>query len=430
MRSVVCVQLRTSVRSRVCIFVLLCLLPEAGRAYPSYQARVPNGQQQAWGHVNPAGGGARNQFGRDFGTAGKVWTPQLCAADSDGDGLSNGLELGDPDCEWSEGQTPRYTTGIRHPGVPTGDVQEAGYDSCAEADIPANASTVRFNFTEHPVAAVETKYVCAPMRFPSDMKRWIRKFSPVLDNAEVHHILIYKCDVPVANSSPNCLDMAASCPTIIYAWAVGASDFCLPPGLGIPVGPGFAQHMVMEIHYDNPTMKEGVFDSSGVEMSLVEDDPGVDAGLLMVGEPGILSLPSSLAPAIQGVRVNPGEASHNFSTTCPSTCTSSKVPQDGLTVVATFSHAHQAGRKLHVRRVGTDGTTGFLIKDDDFDFDLQQIVPLRPADYKKIEKGDTLTVSCTFDTTRRGDVVTVSGEASDQEMWYVFVSPAAPGLCA
>jgi hypothetical protein len=36
-------------------------------------------------------------------------------ADADGDGQSNGLEMGDPCCKWSVGQTPQLTTGLSDP---------------------------------------------------------------------------------------------------------------------------------------------------------------------------------------------------------------------------------------------------------------------------------------------------------------------------
>ena len=45
------------------------------------------------------------------------WTRELCQKDSDGDGRTNGEELGDPSCTWVPGSTPEITTGITHPGT-------------------------------------------------------------------------------------------------------------------------------------------------------------------------------------------------------------------------------------------------------------------------------------------------------------------------
>ena len=35
----------------------------------------------------------------------QTWTVSLCNADSDGDGVANGVELGDPDCVWTQGMS-------------------------------------------------------------------------------------------------------------------------------------------------------------------------------------------------------------------------------------------------------------------------------------------------------------------------------------
>ena len=40
----------------------------------------------------------------------------LCKEDSDGDGMTNGQELGDPNCVWTEGTIPSRTDNITHPG--------------------------------------------------------------------------------------------------------------------------------------------------------------------------------------------------------------------------------------------------------------------------------------------------------------------------
>ena len=71
----------------------------------TYQKKIPNGDKiphpckpntiwQGVGHLNQIGGGKRNPFGLAFANAGLKWTQALCQADSDGDGKTNGEELG------------------------------------------------------------------------------------------------------------------------------------------------------------------------------------------------------------------------------------------------------------------------------------------------------------------------------------------------
>ena len=62
-------------------------------------------------HVS-GGGSPRNGFGLDVEALVTVngrevfWTPELAALDSDGDGFTNGEELGDPEGTWEAGDDP------------------------------------------------------------------------------------------------------------------------------------------------------------------------------------------------------------------------------------------------------------------------------------------------------------------------------------
>lgn len=60
---------------------------------------------------------ARNSFGKHFAAAGFHWNEWLCREDSDGDGLSNGEELGDPHCVWRPGMPPTRNTTLSHPAL-------------------------------------------------------------------------------------------------------------------------------------------------------------------------------------------------------------------------------------------------------------------------------------------------------------------------
>ena len=46
----------------------------------------------------------------------QVWDECLCQTDSDGDGRTNGEELGDPYCDWMPGDIPYTQDGLSHPG--------------------------------------------------------------------------------------------------------------------------------------------------------------------------------------------------------------------------------------------------------------------------------------------------------------------------
>jgi len=78
-------------------------------AYPEYQFRIPNGNAvpnwPAVGHVHWYGGSDLNPFGRDFQFQNHTWTVELCMMDSNRNGLTNGQELGDPNCTWKLAKT-------------------------------------------------------------------------------------------------------------------------------------------------------------------------------------------------------------------------------------------------------------------------------------------------------------------------------------
>lgn len=101
-------------------FICIALLGVQSSAKQTDVAKLPNGANvqgvAAVGHTNPTGVGPANAFGNAFAKVDYVWTAEFCQADTDGDGQTNGQELGDPCCVWVKGSTPRWTSGVSHPG--------------------------------------------------------------------------------------------------------------------------------------------------------------------------------------------------------------------------------------------------------------------------------------------------------------------------
>ncbi|KAG1698186.1 hypothetical protein DVH05_015176 [Phytophthora capsici] len=107
-------------RAFICVIVAFAASRVSG--YSMYAMRVPNGDKvpgvTALGHLDPILAGPMNEFGMDMIDADFRWTKDFCMKDSDGDGQTNGQELGDPCCEFVHRKNPkvRWTEGVSHPG--------------------------------------------------------------------------------------------------------------------------------------------------------------------------------------------------------------------------------------------------------------------------------------------------------------------------
>lgn len=103
--------------------VALTQVPGAD-AFAKFALLLPNGDNipdaPAIGHPDAAGLGGLNEFGEDWNKLGKSWTKAYCEADSDGDGFTNGQELGDPCCTWTPANAVGLITeGVSHPSDKT-----------------------------------------------------------------------------------------------------------------------------------------------------------------------------------------------------------------------------------------------------------------------------------------------------------------------
>jgi hypothetical protein len=100
-------------------------------------------------HGDPTGGGSLNAFGQNvekgFLSASRylgdvLWGPTLAALDSDGDGFTNGEELGDPGGVWeSEDPDPQRELQVTNPG-------DSGSRPCLAADFDGDGEVGYLDF--------------------------------------------------------------------------------------------------------------------------------------------------------------------------------------------------------------------------------------------------------------------------------------------
>ena len=125
----------------VAVLFLGGLVAEEAYARGKRVSQIPNGAVFSCNSCHTAGGGSpRNAFGLEIetnfltaaGAAGDVlWAPELAALDSDGDGASNGAELGDPDGTWVAGDTNPEGEAFA-PGDPTSTPPPTSHDTAVE----------------------------------------------------------------------------------------------------------------------------------------------------------------------------------------------------------------------------------------------------------------------------------------------------------
>merc|ERR1712088_486312 len=106
-------------------------------------------------------------------------------------------------------------------------------------------------------------YLCTPIRVDTDVTYSITGFRPNATKMTAHHMLIYGCEEPGAESPTwNCGEMAVKEPgmgsaqpcakgsQIIYAWAMDAKSLELPKGVGFRVGrDSTVKYLVLQVHY-------------------------------------------------------------------------------------------------------------------------------------------------------------------------------------
>ncbi|KAH9488419.1 hypothetical protein Btru_067383 [Bulinus truncatus] len=328
--------------------------------YAFYKDRIPNGHNiphpcipnYRWsgvGHFNRNGGGQTNAFGQDFASHGHQWSKSLCLQDSDGDGRTNGQELGDSDCTWTQNQSRSSTVNITHPGVceplnnPTCKLKNT-FVSCS-ADELKNCHVIKnpdvqsldLRFPVFTIPPKTTNYFCMTFELPSDEDYHIVAHQPIINNSHVlHHMLLYGCETGSSanvSSDPTQCDMGSdSCFSIIGGWTVGHTGLCYGDSIGFKIGATGYNKVKLEIHYNNPNLVSNYTDTSGLRLYYRPVRPEVqDLFTLMTGQLSIIIPPGKKRELIQAV--------------CPGYCTSLMFDRP-IHVVQSLNHMHYLGRSM------------------------------------------------------------------------------------
>lgn len=274
---------------------------------------------------------------------------------------------------------------------------------------------------------LDTLYWCKIFKIPQlDRKAHIIGYVPLVqeENVEqVHHIVVYECvlddaekhyekwlDVKGAQCYSENMPVSWSrCRTPLIVWAVGSDGEMFPDHVGFPIGSkhGGSTYFLMEIHYDNPNMRQDVVDGSGVRIFYTEKLRQHEAANMAIGSD------------VSGNMIIPPGQDWLAVGHCVSECTMETLPSDGINVFHGLLHAHVLGKSLKLRQIRNGLELPTVFQDRSYDFNYQQARVLKEE--MKILPGDSFIVECGYDSTRTTKP-TFGGLATNEEMCEAFLS--------
>jgi hypothetical protein len=221
-----------------------------------------------------------------------TWTKELCEADSDGDGQTNGQELGDPCCVWVAGQTDTaYMMGFSpsHPGH-AGSKQGPDYaaPSCSDAGPTPTLEQLIFNPGEeqrhvdwriknYTIPNARTTYVDFVFNFDDvdhDLFHIVLGEAIVDQPRHLHHYVVsgYADRIDpelegVALTDDELPDAFKGPGNALSGWAPGSKIWAAPLFAGTPVGEAArVRSFKVNVHFTDGDLHPGSISQDGLRM--------------------------------------------------------------------------------------------------------------------------------------------------------------------
>jgi len=144
------------------------------------------------------------------------------------------------------------------------------------------------------------------------------------NEAYVHHYIVQASLRPFCDNNTDI--PSADFTEMTYVWAPGEKGIAFPDFLGMPLfGSDGFQAFEIQIHYNNPTIVEGVVDNSGVRFYWTSEQREQQVGIMNVGDPTV---------GVYGTPIGAGLSMHQFE--CPGSCSS--LANQEVTVLREYLH--------------------------------------------------------------------------------------------
>jgi hypothetical protein len=237
-------------------------------------------------------------------------------------------------------------------------------------------------------------YGCSYHVLPADQKYHLIKYRLLRGTSDtagiLHHVNMNICpSAPqglVPGQAVSCDLVMGSCNQALLSGGYGPNGDTLPSDIGIPIGLGAAQHVIISRHFYNPAALSNVYDNgTGYEIWYTSQLRPYEIGQLALGTTQFTIPPNTDDYAVNAL--------------CSSSCTSN-FPQGGLTVTSIFFHMHKIGARIYTKVIRSGAEVIELGRVDPWD-------PSSPGQntYFKLLPGDTLITTCVYSNPNPKSVV-------------------------
>jgi dopamine beta-monooxygenase len=218
----------------------------------------------------------------------------------------------------------------------------------------------------------------------------------------VHHYIVTASTQPFCNTTDD--SVSTDFMEMAYIWAPGEKVIAFPDFLGMPLfGSDGFQAFQMEIHYNNPTLTEGVIDNSGVRFYWTSEQREQQIGIMNIGDPLI---------GVFGQPLGVGLSMHQFE--CPGSCSS--LASQEVTVLREYLHMHETGLRITNEQI-RDGEVVRKGNIDHWDFHQNGDAAVQQDEFV-VKPGDSFRTTCYYEDSTGAKTF---GIGSSEEMCMAFL---------
>ncbi|VDI61739.1 dopamine beta-monooxygenase [Mytilus galloprovincialis] len=320
--------------------------------------------------------------------------------DSDGDGRTNGEELGDPTCEWQQKNHTPLSKTVSHPGV----CEPIGSPVCAQKpnsyvcpgqrnlDCPSFARNdtekLHINMTNAHVPIKASSYVCLEVRLPFDQDYHLLAAEPIIDQSKiVDQIQIFACDSGlhsrVYNHPFECGEKPrGDCQSLIGGYSRHENGICFPPKSGYRIGENGCRQMIFQIRYKNPYLNPALYDSSGITLYYTSYLQRYELGNKLI--------------SVTHFTLPTGQKTTTITSEYPGECSTMQMSKP-IYITGAFIHMHSYGRQQIVELI-RDGVPVEVIADGT-GFKAHNLKGTHLKKPIRMFPGDSIRTVCWYDTT-------------------------------